>query len=64
MTKAPPSSQRKMIRDPQTGQMLEVRGYGALKDRLAMREGLDLTKPIYEQVAELDQANARRVAHR
>ncbi len=64
MTKAEPSNPRKMIRDPKTGQMLEVRGYGALKDKLALREGLDLTKPIYEQVAKLDQADARRVARR
>ncbi len=32
--------------------MLEVRGYGALKGRLKIAPGVDLTKPIYEQVTD------------
>ena len=29
-------------------------GYGALQGQFVVRPGLDLTKPIYEQVLELD----------
>lgn len=32
------------------GEMVEVRGYGALKGKLKLMPGIDLTKPIYEQV--------------
>lgn len=41
---------KKTIRDSRTGQFLEVRGYGSLKGRLQIAEGVDLTKPIFEQV--------------
>ena len=33
-----------------SGKVVEVRGYGALKGQLALMPGIDLTKPIYEQV--------------
>ncbi len=32
------------------GDIAELRGFGALKDKLALMPGLDLTQPIYEQV--------------
>ena len=50
MTTARKSPTPKLIRDPRTGEMLEVRGYGALRGRLKIMPGIDLTKPIYEQV--------------
>ena len=42
---------RKVVRDPRTGRMVEVRGYGALKGQLKLARSLDLTKPIYDQVS-------------
>jgi hypothetical protein len=35
-------------------------GYGALLGQFVVRPGLDLTKPIYEQVLELDRKERRR----
>lgn len=32
------------------GDLVELRGYGALKGKLKIMPGIDLTKPIYEQV--------------
>jgi hypothetical protein len=32
------------------GELAEVRGFGALKGKLKLMPGIDLTKPIYEQV--------------
>ena len=32
------------------GELVELRGFGALKDKLTLTPGIDLTKPIYEQV--------------
>ena len=40
----------KLVRDAATGRTVEVRGYGALKGRLNIAKGVDLTKPIYDQV--------------
>lgn len=40
----------KIVRDSSTGRLVEVRGYGALKGRLDIAKGVDLTKPIYDQV--------------
>jgi len=31
------------------GELVEVRGFGALKGKLTLIPGIDLTKPIYEQ---------------
>ena len=42
---------KRTIRDSRTGKVLEVRGYGSLKGRLKILRGIDVTKPIYEQVA-------------
>ena len=33
-----------------SGETVELRGYGALKGKLKLIPGIDLTKPIYEQV--------------
>jgi hypothetical protein len=35
-------------------------GYGALRGQFVVRPGLDLTKPIYEQVLELDKKERRK----
>jgi hypothetical protein len=40
----------KIVRDASTGRTVEVRGYGALKGQLNIAKGVDLTKPIYDQV--------------
>jgi hypothetical protein len=48
-----------ILRDDRTGKVRVVHGYGAMKGKLALREGLDLTKPIYEQVLKLE-ARAKR----
>lgn len=48
------------VRDPKTGEMLVLRGYGALKGQFVVREGIDLTKPIAEQVAELERRERER----
>jgi hypothetical protein len=45
-----PSTPGKTVRDSTTGRMVEVRGYGALKGQLNIAKGVDLTKPIYDQV--------------
>jgi hypothetical protein len=50
-----------VVRNPKTGEFVTVTGAGALKDRpLTFRVGIDLTKPIAEQV--LKPALKRRVA--
>jgi hypothetical protein len=36
-------------RDAKTGRMIPA-GYGALKGEYIVRTGIDITKPIYEQV--------------
>ncbi len=40
-----------MVRDSRTGRYVEVRGAGALKGTLTIKRGVDLTKPIFEQVS-------------
>ena len=52
-----------MIRDPRTGRWVEVRGFGAMESSpLPLIDGIDLTKPIFEQVAEGDMPAARKAA--
>ena len=48
---APLSSPPKLVRDARTGRWVEVRGAGALKGKLTLKRGVDLTKPIFEQVS-------------
>jgi hypothetical protein len=38
-------------RDAKTGRMIPG-GYGALKGQYVVREGVDVTKPIYKQVSD------------
>ncbi len=49
----------KTVRNSTTGRTVEVRGYGALKGQLSIAKGVDLTKPIYDQVKKTP---ARRVS--
>jgi hypothetical protein len=52
MTKAAPiPSPPRLVRDPRTGRIVEVYGLGGLKGKLTLREDIDLTKPIFEQVS-------------
>ena len=48
-TKKHNSTCRSVARDAKTGRMIPA-GYGALKDQYVVRKGVDLTKPIFEQV--------------
>lgn len=46
------------VRDPVTGRVVEVHGYGSLRGQFEIRPGIDLTKPIYEQALRLDAEEA------
>ncbi len=50
MAKAQPTSTNTAVRDPKTGNFQTVRGVGAIKGRLTLEKGIDLTKPIASQV--------------
>jgi hypothetical protein len=54
-----PESPVTIVRDPETGRTLPLYGYGALKGQFEIRPGIDLTKPIYEQVLKLDALEER-----
>lgn len=41
----------KTVRSSSTGRFVTVRGIGALKGSLALKQGVDLTKPIFQQAA-------------
>lgn len=47
----PITSPSKLVRDKRTGRTVEVRGAGALKGKLSIQRGIDLTKPIFAQVS-------------
>lgn len=61
MSKAPQPAAHttQTVRDLRTGNLVSVRGVGALKGRLKLKAGLDLTKPIFEQVAKSPAAEPR-----
>ena len=44
-------------RDAKTGRMIPA-GYGALKDQYVVRDGVDITKPIFEQVRRASRGRA------
>jgi hypothetical protein len=50
MAKPRPTTTGRVVRDPQTGRLITVRGADALKGRLTIEDGIDLTKPIAAQV--------------
>ncbi len=49
MAKVQLTSTSTTVRDSKTGRFLTVRGVGALKGHLALKKGVDLTKPIASQ---------------
>ncbi|TFF25029.1 hypothetical protein E3C22_06505 [Jiella endophytica] len=54
-----------MVHDPKTGRWLEVPGYGAMKSTpLLLNEEIDLTKPIFEQVLELEMRQSRKTSRK
>lgn len=50
------------ILDPDTGEWLELKGYGSMKGTLDLDPRIDLTKPIYEQVLTLERKDRAREA--
>jgi hypothetical protein len=48
-----------VITNKKTGKQLAPKGYGALKDEYVVKEGIDLTKPIYEQAMKSKARTAR-----
>ena len=43
------STPTKTVRSSSTGRFVTVRGVGALKGELKLKQGVDLTKPIFQQ---------------
>lgn len=58
MAKARPTMTERVVRDAKSGRIVTVRGLGAMKGRLSIREDVDLTKPIAAQV--LKGSNGRK----
>lgn len=50
----------KTVRNASTGRFVTVRGVGALKGTLALKQGVDLTKPIYPQAAKTGAAPKKK----
>lgn len=50
MERTPPSTTETVVRDSKSGRFVTVRGLGAMKGRLSIRDDVDLTKPIAAQV--------------
>lgn len=58
MAKTHPTTTETVVRDAKSGRLVTVRGLGAMKGRLSIREDVDLTKPIAAQV--LKSSNGRK----
>lgn len=58
MVKTHPTTTETVVRDAKSGRLVTVRGLGAMKGRLSIREDVDLTKPIAAQV--LKGSNGRK----
>ena len=50
MAKPDIATDGRVVRDPKSGRSVTVRGAGALRGRLTIEKGVDLTKPIAAQV--------------
>jgi hypothetical protein len=59
-TKAPKGSTAAVRKKTPAKHGQYAEGYGALRGQFVVRPGLDLTKPIYEQVLELDKKERRK----
>jgi hypothetical protein len=51
---------RTTIRNAGTGQVLGLKGYGALKGEFAVKKGIDLSKPIAAQAKSIKSAPGAR----
>jgi hypothetical protein len=60
MTKAPKGNTSAAPKKTPAKRGTYPEGYGALRGQFVVRPGLDLTKPIYEQVLELDRKERRK----
>lgn len=58
MAKTDPTTTERIVRDAKSGRVVTVRGLGAMKGRLSIRDDVDLTKPIAAQV--LKGSNGRK----
>jgi len=58
MAKADSEISERVVRDAKSGRTVTVRGLGAMKGRLSIRDDVDLTKPIAAQV--LKGSNGRK----
>jgi hypothetical protein len=54
MAKVIASETGKVVRDAKSGRLIAVRGFGALQDRLEVKKGFDLTKPIASHAAKAE----------
>jgi hypothetical protein len=54
-----PPMTTKTVRNARTGHVVEVKGAGSLKGGLAIKRGIDLTKPIFEQVTKANGGDSR-----
>lgn len=54
-----PVGTSRSVRDARTGQFVTVRGVGALKGQLALKKGVDLTKPIASQALKRGRSPAK-----
>jgi hypothetical protein len=50
------------FRNEKTGEVFILHGYGSMKGKLELREGIDLTKPIFEQVLKLEAREKRKAS--
>lgn len=63
MTKTQPFNGATVVRDSKSGRFVTVRGAGALKGRLTIAEGIDLTKPIAAQTVKGGKRSGSVLAH-
>ncbi|RZF65780.1 hypothetical protein EWE75_03735 [Sphingomonas populi] len=52
------------IRDSQSGTVLALRGYGAMSGEYVVRDGIDLSKPIAAQAADVKPKEKAIAAHK
>jgi hypothetical protein len=62
MTKGPikASSHNTAVRKSEGKRARYPKGYGALRGQFVIRPGLDVTKPIFEQVLKLEKKDRRK----
>lgn len=50
------------LRNRETGEVLVLHGYGASKGKFEVKKGIDLTKPIFEQVLKMEMRKKRKAS--